>query len=178
VRYADFQPTTHRAPRRPPTPPTVKLDPIAPQAYDWLLNDAARLLESAADARRDAAQLIENATEYEIVAASYRRLAAMHCPDAPGAPQPQPEYAEPQHPADPDPSRFNPTWQIPDRQRAECGCAFWLGESCASCDGSVSEYASILTPWSPTSEADAAGWNDAPRHGQTEQFPLVNGEVR
>ncbi len=172
-------PTAHRAPRKALPPQPAFPGPIAPQAYDWLLNDADRLLESAADARRDAAQLIENAVEYEIVAASYRRLAALHSPDAPTAPQPQPEYAEPQPPADPDLSRHNPTWQVPIApQAAACGCRWWRGESCATCDTLTPTRVSVITPWSPTSEPDAAGWRDEPRDGATGQFPAVNGDNR
>lgn len=178
-------PPQHRATRRPPTPPTVKLDPIAPQAYDWLLSDAARLDDGADNAEQQATQLLADAAEWRIVAATYRRIAAMHSPDVPLAPVEEPQ---------PDPSRFNPTWQstpqiieqamaeAPSLQQVhariwdgrDCACIFARGETCKRCDEFVGDRVSILTPWTPASEADAAGWSD----GQAGQSPLVNGEVR
>jgi hypothetical protein len=102
-------------------------------------------------------------------------MAALHNPDAP-APQPEPQplarpetaYDEPQPPADPDPSRFNPTWQIPAPQPSPIGCACrWrMGETCEGCDGFATGQLSILTPWS------------APGDASTEQFPALNGDPR
>ncbi len=189
-------PTQHRAARtHPATVPFAAVAPVLartrghaeglePVAYDWLLNDADRLDDGALDAEGKAARLLRDAAEWRTVAASYRHLAAAHTPHAPRPEpqplaQPEPAYDEPQPAADPDLSRFNPTWQVPDGpQTAACGCRWWRGESCATCDTLTPTRVSVITPWSPTSEPDAAGWRDEPRDGATEQFPAVNGDNR
>lgn len=160
-------PVSHR--RTTPATPTRYAGPAIDQvARDWLLNDAVRMDEAADDADAKARQLRADASEWRTVAANYRRIALQ------SAATPEPVYDEPQRPADPDPSQFNPTWQIPaEPEPPECGCQWWRGETCERCDV-LTPAPSILTPWSPQSVADLAGWAEP----STREFPAANGEVR
>lgn len=152
-------PTSHRR-----TAPAVRgpaaQDPIAPQAYDWLLHDADRLEMAAAEKEAQVKRDLSDAAEWRIVAASYRRIAALHAPQASA----EPAYDEPQ--ADQDPSQFNPTWQIPaDPAPMDCGCRWQRGETCERCDV-LTPVPSILTPWTPQND------------GSTITLPAANGEHR
>lgn len=137
-------------------------------AYEWLLNDADRLDAQADSNDTKAEKLLDDAIEWRTVAANYRRLALQYtqAPAVPVAPQ-EPAYDEPQHPADPDPSRFNPTWQLPP-QPGMCGCVWGNGESCELCDPLSGAPISILSPWTAP-ESDA---------GSTVTFPAVDGWTR
>lgn len=111
-----------------------------------------RMETAAATDETQAAQLNDRAAYRRSIAAHYRRLIALGDETARRrqAP-PQPAYDEPQ--PESDPSRFNPTWQIPQPE-----------------------------PWQPEPET-SRGWLDdhltASNDGNTETYPaLVNGEAQ
>lgn len=148
-------PTSHRCTIPATTAASGIVDPIAPQAYDWLLNDADRLEAAAAEKEAQVQRDLSDAAEWRIVAASYRRIAAMHGPDAPRVEvQPEPEPQPVSVPSGP-PSPIG------------CPCQWWRGESCEQCDRFVPQEVSVTTPWSPP-EPDA----------DTAVQPLVNGWTR
>jgi hypothetical protein len=157
--------TLPRSHRR--TPPGQGAPPIDPIAARWLTADADQLDRAAADNEAQAELLLARAIEWRTVAASYRQLALTvpAPPDPPAEPQPEPE----------DPSRLNPTWQLP-QQPGVCGCVWGRGESCDVCDALVP--GPVL--WEPPPVADAAAWA-APyssNDGLTVTFPAASGAER
>lgn len=117
-----------------------------------------RLEHGATQDEAEAAQLNARAAYRRTIAAHYRRLIALGEETARRRQAPsESAYDEPQ--AEVDPSRFNPTWQLPQR-------------------GDYFDPAPI-EPWQP--EPEARGWltdHFAPQDGNTETYPaLVNGEA-
>jgi len=140
------------------TPPGTRTShrrtiPATPPIAEWIGQDADRLEASAAEAEARAEKLLADAVKWRALAAAYRVLTV--------APEPEPAPVERLHRVDPDPSQFNPTWQLP-QEPGMCGCRHAYGESCELCDTYVSEGLSILTPWTPDAHDTAVQ-------------PLVNG---
>lgn len=139
--------------------------------HDWITADADWLEESATGDEAQADALMQRAARKRTLAAQYRPIAARWQAPSPFETAVQaPAHDEPPAAADPAPepdlSRHNPTWQIPQQERADCGCAFWLGESCALCDATVSARITVTSPWSPPAAEETvtypemvnAGW--------------------